>query len=83
VRAGTRSSTPPSSPARWACPSPEPEIFAYVLRLLGVTASEAVFVDDLAHNVRAVRDLSLVAVHHPSSDDTVAELARLLEHLSD
>ncbi len=56
---------------------PEPEIFVHVLDLLGVSAAETVFVDDLPHNVRAARDLGLVAVHHTSYDDTAAELERL------
>jgi len=58
---------------------PEPEIFAHVLDLLGVSAAETVFVDDLPHNVRAARDLGLVAVLHTSYDDTAAELERLFD----
>jgi epoxide hydrolase-like predicted phosphatase len=57
---------------------PEPAIFAHALDLLGVTADEAVFVDDLLPNVEAARALGLVAVHHTSYDETAVELERLL-----
>jgi epoxide hydrolase-like predicted phosphatase len=56
---------------------PEPEIFAHVLELLGVRAEETVFVDDLTPNVRGAEAAGLVAVHHTSYDETVAELERL------
>ena len=56
---------------------PEPEIFHHVLDLLGVTAGEAVFVDDLEANVDAATALGLVGVHHTSYDETATELERL------
>jgi epoxide hydrolase-like predicted phosphatase len=63
---------------------PEPEIFAHVLDLLGVAAADAVFVDDLEHNVRAAEGLGLVGVHHTSYERTAADLERLFGlHLRD
>ena len=63
---------------------PEPEIFAHVLDLLGVAAGETVFVDDLAHNVRAAEEIGLVGVHHTSYESTAAELENLFGvHLRD
>jgi epoxide hydrolase-like predicted phosphatase len=63
---------------------PEPEIFAHVSSLLGVPASETVFVDDLPHNVEVARDLGFTAVQHTSYDETAAELERLFGiHLRD
>ncbi|HEX7187990.1 MAG TPA: HAD family phosphatase [Actinomycetes bacterium] len=63
---------------------PEPEIFAHVLDLLGVAAGETVFVDDLAHNVRAAEEIGLVGVHHTSYGSTAAELEELFGvHLRD
>ncbi|HSR25543.1 MAG TPA: HAD-IA family hydrolase, partial [Candidatus Eisenbacteria bacterium] len=56
---------------------PEPAIFHHTLDLLGVEPAEAVFVDDLVHNVRAAVDLGLVGVHHRSYDETVTELEAL------
>ena len=56
---------------------PEPEIFAHTLDLLGLSAPECVFVDDLAHNVRAAVALGFVGVHHTSYVSTAAELAAL------
>lgn len=56
---------------------PEPEIFAHVLELLGLTAGETVFVDDLDHNVTAARELGIVGVHHTSYESTASELESL------
>lgn len=63
---------------------PEPEIFAHVLDLLGVAAGDAVFVDDLQHNIVAAEALGLVGVHHTSYEQTAGELERLFGvHLRD
>lgn len=53
---------------------PEAPIFRHVLDLLGVTAGQAVFVDDLRVNVEAASRLGLVGVHHTSYDQTAADL---------
>ena len=56
---------------------PEPRIFTHTLELLGVAAGEAVFVDDLPHNVAAARELGFVAVHHRDYESTELELSAL------
>jgi epoxide hydrolase-like predicted phosphatase len=56
---------------------PEPGIFFHALELLGVTASDAVFVDDLRANVVAASEIGLVGVHHTSYDQTATELEAL------
>jgi epoxide hydrolase-like predicted phosphatase len=53
---------------------PEAGIFQHALDLLGVTAGETVFVDDLRVNVLAAAELGLVGVHHTSYDQTAGEL---------
>ena len=53
---------------------PEPEIFAHALALLGLTAAECVFVDDLRHNVDAAVELGFVGVHHRTYAATATEL---------
>lgn len=56
---------------------PEPRIFQYTLDLLQVTAAESVFVDDLAHNIAAARELGFVAVHHRDYQSTQLELSAI------
>ena len=53
---------------------PEPEIFAHTVALLGLTAAECVFVDDLRHNVDAAVALGFVGVHHRTYAATATEL---------
>jgi epoxide hydrolase-like predicted phosphatase len=53
---------------------PEPEIFEHTLDLLGLRAQEAVFVDDIRHNVDAAVALGMVGVHHRSYDESLLEL---------
>jgi len=53
---------------------PEPEIFTHTLELLGLAASECVFVDDLRHNVDAAVVLGFVGVRHVSYEQTAREL---------
>jgi epoxide hydrolase-like predicted phosphatase len=56
---------------------PDREIFEHTVDLLGLTAAETVFVDDLAANVHAAADVGLVGVLHTSYDETAAELETL------
>ncbi len=56
---------------------PEPRIFQYTLDQLDVTASESVFVDDLAHNIAAARELGFVTVHHRDYQSTQLELSAI------
>lgn len=56
---------------------PEPEIFRLTARRLGREPSECVFVDDLMPNVRGAAAIGMVAVHHVTAPDTLAELEAL------
>lgn len=44
---------------------PDPAFFRHIVEALGVEPGEAVFVDDLAANVRGAREAGLQAVHFP------------------
>ena len=48
---------------------PEPEIFQYCLKGLGVSAEEAVFIDDREANVEAAVRLGLLGIFAPSTED--------------
>ncbi|MFM1966332.1 MAG: hypothetical protein RL134_2057 [Actinomycetota bacterium] len=56
---------------------PDAEIFHHTLDLLGLDASDCVFVDDLHHNIAAAADLGIVGVRHTSYETTLAELEAL------
>jgi epoxide hydrolase-like predicted phosphatase len=58
---------------------PDPHIFRLVLERLGVSASEAVFVDDFVENVEAARAAGLNAIHFRSAGQARAELERMLK----
>ncbi|MFD1813427.1 HAD-IA family hydrolase [Rhodococcus gannanensis] len=53
---------------------PDPRVYRYSARLLGVEPRECVFVDDLRVNVRAAVAVGMVGVHHVGVDATVEEL---------
>ncbi|GAB2848962.1 hypothetical protein GCM10022221_55440 [Actinocorallia aurea] len=57
---------------------PAPEIFAHTLDALGLTASQCVFIDDIAENIAAAEALGLTGVLHTTARDTRTELAGLL-----
>ncbi len=44
----------------------------------GIAPAECVYVDDLPFNLTPARELGMVVIHHTDSDQTVAELERLL-----
>ena len=48
---------------------PEPEIFQCCLKGLGVSAEEAMFIDDREANVEAALSLGLVGIFAPSTED--------------
>jgi len=56
---------------------PDADIYQHTLELLGLSAQECVFVDDLPHNVKAAAELGFVAVHHTDYASTLAELETL------
>lgn len=57
---------------------PAPEIFQYVLDLLGADPEEAIFVDDFSENVLAARKLGLRAVQFKNAAQTRKDLSSLL-----
>jgi epoxide hydrolase-like predicted phosphatase len=58
---------------------PEPAYFAHALDAVGVNASEAVFLDDMACNVEGARETGLTAIHVTDVAVAIEELDRLLE----
>lgn len=58
---------------------PDPGIYEYALREIGLPASQCVFVDDFMANVVAARDLGMVAIHHTDYETTASELDILFE----
>jgi FMN phosphatase YigB (HAD superfamily) len=57
---------------------PAPEIYQQALSALGVAASEAVFVDDMAPNIEACRALGMHGVQFRSAEQALAEVQDLL-----
>ena len=57
---------------------PDRAIYAIVLERLGLPAEECVFVDDLAVNIEAARELGFAVVHFRETEQTIAELDALL-----
>jgi epoxide hydrolase-like predicted phosphatase len=57
---------------------PDPGIFQLALERLGVSAAEAIFVDDFAANLEGARALGQHAVHFQDPEQAKAELERLL-----
>ncbi|KPV76736.1 uncharacterized protein RHOBADRAFT_34170 [Rhodotorula graminis WP1] len=60
---------------------PDPAFFRLALDRVGVAPSEAVFLDDIGHNLAAARALGMhtIRVQHGKSHEAIAELERLLE----
>lgn len=57
---------------------PDPAIYAIVLERLGLPAAECAFVDDIAVNVNASRELGFAGVHFTGTEQAIAELDLLL-----
>jgi putative hydrolase of the HAD superfamily len=57
---------------------PEPQIYELTLERLGVSAAEALLVDDIEINCDAARRLGMQAVWFRSTDQAVAEIERAL-----
>jgi putative hydrolase of the HAD superfamily len=57
---------------------PDRAIYGLVLERLRLPAGECVFVDDLAVNIEAARELGFAVVHHRDTGQTIAELDALL-----
>jgi epoxide hydrolase-like predicted phosphatase len=58
---------------------PDPEMYRLGAERIGVVARACVFVDDLPFNLEPAAELGMATVHHTSSEETIAELERLLE----
>ncbi len=57
---------------------PDPAIYHLSLRRLGVAASEALFLDDLIHNVNAAVAVGMVGIHvHNDGTDAIARVREL------
>ncbi|MGW0859255.1 HAD-IA family hydrolase [Streptomyces sp. NPDC002690] len=57
---------------------PDQELFEITLKLMGLPASECIFVDDTEAYVRAAEQLGLAGVHNQDPKQTVATLSDLL-----
>jgi putative hydrolase of the HAD superfamily len=57
---------------------PAPEIYAIGAERIAVEPAECVFVDDLPFNLAPAAELGMATVHHVTSQETIAELERLL-----
>ncbi len=57
---------------------PDPKIYRRCLDRLGVSASEAVFIDDTLANVEAARGLGMLAIHFNDKQKNIEEIRRLI-----
>ena len=62
---------------------PDPRIFQLALERLGVSAEEAVFVDDFLHNVEGARAVGMKAIHFKNAGQARADLEALLDQKND
>jgi putative hydrolase of the HAD superfamily len=58
---------------------PAPEIYELGAQRIGLETGACVFVDDLPFNLKPAAALGMATVHHTDTDQTIAELERLLE----
>jgi epoxide hydrolase-like predicted phosphatase len=57
---------------------PTPDIYRLGAERIGLDPRACVFVDDLPFNLTPAAELGMATVHHRASDQTIAELERLL-----
>ena len=57
---------------------PSPEIYVLGARAIDLEPAVCVFVDDLRFNLAPARELGMATVHHVQTEETIAELERLL-----
>ena len=57
---------------------PDPRIYQHACDQLGVQPAEAVFLDDIGHNLKAARQLGMATIKVDDPDQALAELERLL-----
>jgi putative hydrolase of the HAD superfamily len=60
------------------CRKPERRIYEIALERLGLPAASCLFVDDVAVNVEAARELGLAAVHFRANEEAIPEVRRQL-----
>jgi glucose-1-phosphatase len=58
---------------------PKAEIYLLALKQLGVSPSEAVFVDDFSENVEGARAVGMSAIHFMEPEKALAKLKKLLK----
>jgi epoxide hydrolase-like predicted phosphatase len=58
---------------------PDDRIYSLALERLGVSAEEAVFIDDFSQNIEGARLLNIRTIHFKSSQQVLAELEELLK----
>ncbi|MBA2390334.1 MAG: HAD family phosphatase [Geodermatophilaceae bacterium] len=58
---------------------PDADIYLHAARLLGMTPSDCVFVDDLGVNVRAAVRVGMIGVRHRDVDTTIEELEAVFD----
>ncbi len=61
---------------------PDPRIFRITLERLGITASEAVFIDDTEENVEAARVMGIHGIRFSHTEQLMEELDKLLRQLN-
>ncbi len=57
---------------------PAPEIYALGAERIGLDPADCVFVDDLEVNLVPATELGMATIHHRATEDTIAQLERLL-----
>lgn len=57
---------------------PDPRIYQLTLERLAVWAEEAVFVDDMSHNVEGARAIGMEAIQFKNTSQTMVDLGQLL-----
>jgi epoxide hydrolase-like predicted phosphatase len=57
---------------------PSPEIYALAAQRIEVAPRQCVFIDDLDFNLAPAVKLGMAAIHHVNTEETIAELERLL-----
>jgi epoxide hydrolase-like predicted phosphatase len=57
---------------------PDPQIYEHTLRALGVTGSDAVFLDDIGHNLKPARALGMITIKVGEPLEALRELEQLL-----
>jgi epoxide hydrolase-like predicted phosphatase len=60
------------------CRKPEAQIYEITLERIGMRAEQCVFIDDMAPNIEAARELGFTAVHFQDNEQAIAEIRAAL-----